>query len=194
MRLVLTLFFGLMLCCAPKVLEVEPPAPLPDEDMRGVMSLLSLETIGHACPVEGKVYTAKHNTYNPKTGRVLARGFSWEDGLGNKGVAHTELGNNYYDVATLFVPLGTPYYYERGEDLERGDRVRWVEFEKDKEKVFEQRVVTAKVIHSIAGYIFLDKLPVPGASGSCLIDESGKAVGMVVWGIYNVAGVAVELP
>ena len=187
----------LMFCCAPKVNEISgPPEPPPDViQMQGVMSLLSMESVGHACPVEGQVYTAKHNVYNTRIPEKAQKvqGFSWEDGKGNFGIAHTQLWNNYYDLALLVVD-GTPAYYKKGSKPESGEKVRWVEFNEDKDKIFTQEVKEGKVLHRIAGYIFIDTPPVPGASGSCLVNYDGEAVGVIVWGLYGKIGVAVELP
>jgi hypothetical protein len=194
MRPMLAFLAGLMLCCAEKTVVVEPPIPEDHSDMNGVMALLSMESIGHACPVDGVVYTAKHNVYDVEARKPTMRGFSWEDGYGNKGVVHTGDTNDYYDLAKLAVPTGTPVYYERGEDPEIGDEVRWVEFSQEKEEVCQPEVKTGRVMSSLAGYIFIDTPPIPGASGGCLIDSEGKAVGMIVWGIRGLAGVAVELP
>lgn len=193
----LLLLVPLMFCCAPKTVDIvgPPEPPLDNKDMYGVISLLSMESIGHACPVEGEVYTAKHNVYDSRMPERYQKiqGFSWEDGYGEKGVALTKHRDVYYDLAVLKV-TGSPTYYHRGENPENGDKVRWVEFSKEEDKVFTQEVKEGKVIHSIAGYIFVDTPPIPGASGSCLIDGEGKAIGIVVWGVLGTIGVAVELP
>jgi len=188
----------LFLGCSAKVVNVDPEVKeLNDSDLHGVMSLLAVESIGHACPVNGRVYTAKHNVYNYRApeSKQETRGFAWEDGHGNKGIAHTLFWSSYFDLAMLITPEGEPEFYERGENPESGSTVRWVEYSRVKEEAFNQEIGKAKVIHSIAGYIFLDELPTPGSSGSCLIDESGKAIGVIVWGLRPIGvGVAVELP
>ena len=44
---------------------------------------------------------------------------------------------------------------------------------------------SAKVKFYRGGYVFFDKSPDPGASGSCLFNDAEEVVGVVVWRIIR---------
>jgi hypothetical protein len=156
-------------------------------DTSGVMTLLGT-TLGHACPVDGQVLSAAHVAFDP---RGYARQFSWEDDAGRAGTAKGLELNGYRDLAELTVTHGTPEYYKGGPPPEVGSEVTWVQYDDN----LNRKIRSAKVLFYRAGYLFFHKPPQYGASGSCLFDEAGNAVGIVVWatGAHRNRGAAVVL-
>ncbi len=157
------------------------PAALADDkpDTSKVLTLMGLETFGHACPVGGEVLTAAHVAYQPHS--YVPRSFSWEDNRNHWGTAKGQTKDPHRDLATLKIEGGTPDFYQRSWALPvEGSKVYWVQF-KDDDLRPERK--DAKVLYYRAGYVFFDEYPENGASGSCLFDEAGRVVGIVVWHI-----------
>lgn len=172
-----------ILTCFISLLLLFPAIVIPDDvpNTKGVITLIN-NGFGHACPCDGKVYTAGH-VVEPGYGKEELRAFTWEDGYGNGGKAEGKSRDDYRDLATLDLKGGPSIYYPRARTLpEEKDKVYWEEFENNS---YLSKVQDADVMYLKAGYIFFDKQPNPGASGSCLFNSMGEVVGIVVWGFYK---------
>ena len=165
------------------LLFILPATVIPDDhpNTKGIITLINAG-FAHACPCDGKVYTAGHAVM-PVLRNAPLRAFLWEDGYGNSGEAEGKSYDDYRDLGTLSLKGDDPVYYVRASTLPKeDDKVYWLEF-KDKDYLPEVR--DAKVMYSVAGYVFFDKIPSSGASGSCLLNSAGEVVGIVVWGFYK---------
>lgn len=182
--------------CASKSIDLAPEAPKISKapDTAGIISLLSLDRIGHACPCDGTVYTAAHLA-RPGNEYLF---YTWGDQLGHQGTAEGNSYDRYRDLGTLKLMGDTPYMYPKATTLpKRGDVVYWVEFGTTAHEFFLPKVRKAKFLYAFAGYANFDNIPQQGASGSCLLNAKGEVVGIVAWGGIKggkKAGAAVLLP
>ena len=161
-----------------------PVYSIPDDhpNTKGVITLIN-NGFAHACPCEGKVYTAGH-VIKPPFSKEDLRAFTWEDGYGNKGRAEGKVQDDHRDLGLLEMKDSTPsvYYTRASTPPNKDDKVYWEEFG---DNDFLPKVRDAKVMYTKAGYVFFDEQPKAGASGSCLFNKAGEVVGIVVWGFYK---------
>jgi hypothetical protein len=118
-------------------------------------------------------------------GKSLLLYFMWSDGNGTEGYAKGAFVDKYQDIGLLKVQDGNPAYYPEGPRPKPGDTVWWVQFKEGAKNAFLSEPKSAKVLHNRAGYTVFEPAPDPGASGSCLLNSEGKAIGVVVWRIVD---------
>ena len=155
------------------------PPFLPSPDYDKIMHIAGRWGIAQACPAGDRVYTAAHNIepFLEYLGEVMP--YAWEDDLGNAGYLLPIEFNHARDVVRANTWGDSPMYYPIAlEEVQVGDWVTWVEYGKRHERVIR----TATVFSALAGKIYFDQTPNPGASGSCLLNRRGAVVGVVVWG------------
>ena len=150
---------------------------------------------GHACPVEGQVITARHVMWSPQYKQFLMASWSSQ---GAKGGALV-VGQAYtLDIVRLELGGGIVPYLALGPLPKPGDKIYWFEYDfRTAANAYRARRRMGKVLRSVAGHLVLDSPPVPGASGSCLLDTNGNVVGIVIATLDTEdgrsVGVAVEL-
>jgi hypothetical protein len=185
MKILRTALLALALCVAPTFAEKT------SFSTDGVISLYSVSSIGHACPVgpDGTVLTAKHVAYS-REGHPQY--FAWGNALGMRGTADPIWASKYFDLAKLRLNKKVPYYELAKELPKEGAPVYWQEFSE-----VDARNVTrkGKFRYTEGGYIFIEKAVQAGASGGCLFNEEGKVIGINVWGPKSVKpiGISVDL-
>lgn len=134
---------------------------------------------GQGCPVDGKIYTARHVL---EAKRGVYTHASWGDRHGNGGLASLIETSDFVDGAVLQPLKQFPMPVEVGpltEDLYFFD----FSYE-NSEDAFTPVVRRAKLVRPIAGrMVVFAPSPTPGASGGCLFNNNGEAVGIVVWGL-----------
>ena len=136
----------------------------------------------HGCYVEGKLYTARHVVQPFGRPPVNA---AWRDGYGNEGLAVLRAISSFGDLAMLEIVSGEPYlnHPKSRAEVEPGTVLAWFEYSyQSVPDAFRAKYRKATVTRAIGGVLVLDKLPVPGASGTCVFDEEGAVVGLIVWG------------
>ena len=175
----------------PRMIELVP-------DTTGVITLIGYNGQGHACPVEDRVYSARHLLESRFSWGLEMNRFMWADGDGGVGWARAIHVDRYQDIGLLEVQKGEPKYYKEGLMPKVGDKVWYVNFEEEGDRAFLDDPTTAVISHMRAGYIFFkDEAPRFGSSGSCLLNSANEAIGVVVWGIggkEKEGGAAVLLP
>jgi hypothetical protein len=133
---------------------------------------------GHGCVVEGRLITAKH---------VGNRGsVTWQDSSGREGTAKPAGGT--WDIRDVLVmetsiPVG-PGFKLATERPKPGDKVKLYGYDRGKRDPFKFKVVEAEVIARSDGYVFYDRSPGPGSSGSCVLNEKDEVVAINV-GIWQ---------
>jgi hypothetical protein len=64
-----------------------------------------------------------------------------------------------------------------------GDTVYWVGYDwRVRKDMYRERVFSGKVLRVVAGNIVIDTETTKGSSGSCVLDVSGRVVGIIAWG------------
>jgi hypothetical protein len=197
MKFLLTLFSLLFISCATTptvsrhIPNVEPVKPKEYVlDTSAVISLLRpAGGAGHACPCEGEIYTARHviQPRDVKGNYILDsyyNTFTWEDGIGNIGEARGVAHNIYKDLGKLELHnhINKRFYSKATSIPKKDDKVFWQSYEP---KSFAPKLRKSEVEFLFAGYVFFKDLPNPGDSGSCLFNEKGEVVGIVVWSVLR---------
>lgn len=134
---------------------------------------------GHACPVAGAVVTAKHVMWDEENKTYLMASWSAQNGAeGGAGVA----GESWIkDLVRLTLVGGEVSYLATGATPVAGDRVHWFEYDfRTTANAYRSRRRVAEVLRVVAGHIIFNAAPVPGASGTCLVNTNGEVVGIVI--------------
>ncbi len=183
MKWLLAVAVAVLVGCAAHGTDVqvkEDPWPV---DTSKTMQLLGSEGIAQACPVEGVIYTAAHVMLTYYDGAIYpVAGYSFSTDEGNQGTVIPAKIHNTRDVAILYVQEGRVNYYQLGDEPEDGDRVYWREYNFE-DDILAEILVEAYVTRTVAGHIIVDEGPEEGASGGCLFNEDGEAVGVVIWNV-----------
>lgn len=197
MRILLSSLLALSGCsaCVTKVTDLSLPG-IPAELDPSIALQGPNGSGGHACPVNGYVITAAHVTYDPHLkGHV---NMAWSDGNGGEGFAQPAGNHPALDIVML-VMVGSPVRFLPAGKAQVGDTVYWYEYDfRTRKNALRARRRFASVLRVVAGHYILDGMPVGGASGTCLINNAGEAVGIVVagWETQDGEGVgsAAKLP
>jgi len=154
---------------------------------------------GHACPVNGMVLTATHVMTSEDGSRFV--GVAWSDGFGGEGFARVLRSHNNLDITELEIVgiAGDGVHYLPSGSAKAGEKVFWFEYDfRTRANALRAHRRFAKILRIVAQHYVLDEMPVGGASGTCLINERGEVVGLVVaaWPTDDKLGVgsAVKLP
>lgn len=163
---------------------IEPAVRLP-------IALLGKFGAAHACPIAMNdleygniVVSASHVLYDQAmyNGEVIdieIRYFA-EDQRGSIGKAEPVANHNYMDIAFLRTSIKDIDYFPQGAEPSAGDEMHWYEFDySSNETAYAPFLRVANITRTLAGVIFFDDAPVPGASGSCLFDIRNEVVGVI---------------
>ncbi|UCD56791.1 MAG: trypsin-like peptidase domain-containing protein [Candidatus Hydrogenedentota bacterium] len=176
------------LTCGSKEINLTAPH---SQKLDSVMRLIGRSAFAHACPVDGIILSAAHvvhprNGLNPPL--PYPAFYAWSDQHQHAGYVQS-LGLLPRDLGAFVLLDGMPNYFHhaRMEPLP-GERVYWLEFDlSEKDKAFGPKQKTALVQRSVSGHLILDVPPKKGASGSCVLNDSGEVVGIVCWSVSLVA-------
>lgn len=161
------------------------------EPVNDVVRLIGRFNMGHACPVvlsDGTRYllTAAHvMDPAPFEKDVPLYPARYSDGRGHEGKVMPLASDASSDLAVYVAPdvLGN-WYRVASTAPKPGDEVKVLGYKWDtRQSILAERTFTAKVTRVVAGHIVLDEDTKPGSSGSCVINSSKEAVGILVWGI-----------
>lgn len=169
------------------------------QSARAVVALMSKQYyMGHGCPVSPHVLlTADHmNVMTTPMGEVR-QPLTWGDLDGHKGVAMPLDFTPFLDLAAMYSWTPFPASVEVAASLPSvGERVWVVNFDHTKRFSFLiDKVIPARIAGYRSYYIQYDKDTRGGSSGSCLLNDEGKVVGIHVAGneVTNV-GIGVMFP
>jgi len=170
------LFLNACSACAPRGPAVLPGIPL---EIDPSISIFTPDGGGgHACPVAGGVVTARHVMWDEFNKKFLGASWSYQ---GQRGAAFVVGESQFQDVVVIELSGGEVHYLPMGALPEVGDPVYWFEYDfRTKKNAYRARRRTGSVLRLVGGHIIIDSEPVPGASGTCLINAKGEAVGIVV--------------
>lgn len=133
---------------------------------------------GHACAVGGGVVTARHVMWDEENHRFLGATWSYQ---GQRGGAFVVGESEIQDVVVLELLGGEVEYLPMGNAPAPGDTLYWYEYDfRTKSNAYRARRRFGQVLRMVAGHIILDEAPVAGASGTCVINEKGEAVGIII--------------
>lgn len=163
-----------------------PVATAPDTSR--TMALVGRFGVGHGCPVDpGFVLTASHvvdpHPFDQGAPRQVYR---WSDEDGHEGYLEPASNGAGADLAAM-TPVGEPlaHWYEIAETRPLpGDTLWLVAFDRSsQDRAFAAVAVPVVVVRVVAGHVVFKPAGTPGSSGSCLLDPSGRVVGINVWGV-----------
>jgi len=141
---------------------------------------------GHACPIEGGVVTARHVMWDEYNKKFLGASWSYQ---GQRGAAFIVDESPYKDIVEIELSGGTVTYLKMGTLPEIDDPVFWFEYDfRTKKNAYRARRRTGNVLRLVGGHIIIDAEPVAGASGTCLINAAGEAIGIIVASIETADG------
>lgn len=151
--------------------------------------------VGHGCPVNDILVTNLHIVLTKKGQLIQAVSIS-QGGL--NGIAFVANTSVAYDLV-LLEPMMPLRHLPGGDIAEPGDVVYWFEYDfRTGENILRARRRVARILRIVAGHYILDSAPVAGASGTCLINNEGEAIGVVNAGFEadngEGAGVAILIP
>lgn len=148
------------------------------------MSLVGRFGIGHACPVNGMIFTAAHVATSPKSDpSQAALGYVYSMGT-RKGFVTGFSPLLSRDLATMNVDIGDQPTYGRlaGRAPVNGDKIYWQEFNLTANPL-RGELRSGEITDVTTGHFVFKPEPSPGASGGCVINEQGEVYGIVIWGI-----------
>jgi hypothetical protein len=181
MRYLLLASLMLSGCSAKTVFVKEPEYP----DTTGVLALMGKAAIAHACAIGPyEALTAAHvidpRPFDPSFPLVGARWSAGNlSGLAIPGYVWAEV-----DIGTLTSQEPFPKFYERVDSApELGESLYLVQYSwQSADKAFADKVLEVTVKRVVAGHVIFDPSGEGGSSGSCLLNQAGKLVGI------NIAG------
>jgi hypothetical protein len=152
-------------------------------DTDAMLALIGRHSVAHACPVsENMALTAAHvidlKWYDPDFALVPYR---FQNEYGEDGLAIPRYVVTSSDFGFVELQQPVSHFFPVATSAPNiGDMVWWVEFElRNKKEAFFQNVRSAKIVNVVAGTIYTDRSPMPGASGGCLLNESNEVLGVV---------------
>lgn len=161
------------------------PSPVaePTAIETNVMAMVSQQGFGHACPVNGKILTAAHNMNAYVGGQRIDRHFAWSNG-NKRGRVYPYITYAHRDLTIVKVDGDQPSQNELSAEAPKiGDEVEWQEWDLVS-NVFKLRRRKGRVTNGpYSGTFAFEPGATPGASGSCVFNEQGKVLGILVWGI-----------
>jgi len=161
---------------------------LAERNLDGVMRLVGRYGFGHACPCDGLILTAAHVAHPIYTKGPAYKNepieHAWSDSRGGWGFVSSRYLQLGRDLGFVHPRSGTPAYYTHAMLAPQvGDTVYWSEYDFScAEKILAPITREGAVVRLVAGHIVVDHMPVAGASGSCVFNESGEVVAIVAWG------------
>ncbi len=167
----------------------ESSAGQPAPDTSAVLSVIGRFDMAHACPVaEDRALTNAHvldiRPFDPSTPLVIHR-FSTSD-RAVEGILEPVFVSVIEDIG-LAIPRNTKFqrfYPIAAAAPQPGDRVWWLMYDwSSRRNMFVDKVVSGKVLRTVAGNIVIDTPTQEGSSGGCILNADGQVVGLVAWGV-----------
>jgi len=192
MKTCLAALIGLLtlLACGPRRIESPDATPAHKINTDYIIRLVGRSGAGHACPVWGTILTAAHMLESDDDDGLV--GYVWSDRAGGEGFLSPLRVSRKRDLGEMYVLTGVPIYYKGStSEPDPGDTLHWVEYAFDDEP-FALKTKKAKLVENLSGHLVMDTPPEQGGSGSCVLNDSGEVVGIVVWTVRN-GGVAVSI-
>ena len=142
--------------------------------------------LGHACAVEGRVFTARHVVEDFQTGKT----YTHRSNYGKMRIVKIHRDRDLAEISLEQKPPSWPL----AKSITPGEKVLWWEYNfNNRRDTGKVNMRDARVIRISADHIFFDRQPIPGASGTCLANEKGEVVGIVFRFFQTGAGMAVSL-
>jgi hypothetical protein len=182
-------FCVVLLAFTMAVSAVAGPPETVDADK--VVALVGRFAIAHACPIsENYALTAAHVTdvrwFDNDFALVPYR---YENGYGEYGIAKPAGVFSSSDIGWLHFPSGVSHFRIASTRPLIGDKVYWVEFNlSNKRKAITPKVEDGKIVNIVAGTIYIDRAPVVGASGGCLLN-AGKIGSSNTYNVGAIVGI-----
>lgn len=146
---------------------------------------------GRGCPVSGFIMTARHVVQKPRFDGYYDAW--WSDSFGNDGSAALHSTSNAVDAAAL-LPDGPMYPVQVtiGKPTV-GEEVYWFDYDY-KDTRMTTRLRRAKLLRRVGGHLILSESATSGASGGCIFNRKGEAIGIMVWVLRGDIGIGLQFP
>lgn len=190
MRLALLIFAVMAFGCGGKQISAVPES---HPDFSAALRIVGRFGIGGACPIGAhEVVTAAHmGDLRPFDNSVGLFPYPFSSALG-EGIIVPVRVRSLADLALYESVEPLTAWYSRAKLAPRlGETLWWQEYDFDsRDHAFDAEVKKSKVVNVLAGHIILREELEGGASGSCVLNSIGEAVGVVAFGkeLRNLAG------
>ncbi len=140
--------------------------------------------MGHACPIAPDVVlTAAHNIdpepYDATVGLVALRFAAIN--RSSKGMLIPVVVSQAEDLGIMTTEEKLQFYPIAPKQPEPGDQLWWAAYKLDRQKDAGIPVLhTGRVNAVYAGLIIMDESAIDGSSGSCMLNEKGEVVGIMI--------------
>lgn len=162
--------------------QAESPSVIPQPAQ--IMSLVGRFGFAHACPTEGRVYTAAHvaATVPRGTRKQFPSSYAWQQGdrEGLVTASRYPAPSQFADVAFLDVVTGKPEMMLRAAEVNVGERVYWYEYNfSNKDEMLDLVLRESVLTKLVAGHFVTEDSFTQGASGGCVFNDRGEVIGII---------------
>lgn len=147
------------------------------------LAVSTADTSGHGCAIRDDLFVTAHHIAHPE-GKARAIHIMWSTANNAQWGQGLVLGAGHGQDIVMVRVVGQKFkrWFPVGKPIQHQQHYWWeYTFDEDEpQNTFRRKLRGAKWLREFAGNIVLDKPASQGASGSCLFNAQGQAVGILV--------------
>ncbi len=149
---------------------------------------------GRGCPINGFIVTARHVVQ--KRNNAGYYDVWWSDNFGHDGYGYTKGASEGVDGAVILPEKPNKPLQVKTGLPKVGEEVYW--FDYDYKNSLATKVHRAQLVRRVGGHLILSEGATEGASGGCIFNSKGEAIGIIVWVVkspqHNEIGIGLQFP